>query len=84
MNVPPNVEVRAAIQITNMSEETKKAPRIRAAEHGRSAEAKLAAILDEAARGKESLKLGSALVALFGPDDGVDLDTAPPPHRHSI
>lgn len=47
---------------------------MRAAEHGRSTEAEVRAILDAAARPDDRLKIGSALVALFRPLGGVDLD----------
>jgi plasmid stability protein len=40
----------AAITIRNLSDETHQALRVRAAEHGRSTEAEIRAILDEGAR----------------------------------
>ena len=64
----------AAITIRNLSDETHRALRLRAAEHGRSTEAEIRAILDEVARPPDRLKLGSALVALFRPLGGVDLE----------
>ncbi len=63
-----------AITVRNLSEETHRALRARAAEHGRSTEAEIRAILDAAARPEARLKLGSALVALFQPLGGVELD----------
>jgi antitoxin FitA len=74
----------AAITIRNLSDETHRALRVRAAEHGRSTEAEIRAILDEAARPAERLKMGSALVAIFRSAGGVDLQidrdrTAPEP-----
>lgn len=76
----------AAITIRNLSDETHRAIRLRAAEHGRSTEAEVRAILDEAVRPTHRLKMGSALVALFRPLGGVDLDierdaTPPEPAR---
>jgi plasmid stability protein len=64
----------AAITIRNLSDETHRALRVRAAEHGRSTEAEIRAILDEVARPQERLKLGSALVEIFRAAGGVDLD----------
>ena len=64
----------AAITIRNLSEETHRALRVRAAQHGRSMEAEIRNILEEAARPPERLKIGSALVELFRPLGGVDLD----------
>lgn len=63
-----------AITIRNLSEETHRALRQRAAAHGRSTEAEVRAILDAAVRPHERLKMGSALVELFRPLGGVDLD----------
>lgn len=63
-----------AITIRNLSEETHRALRLRAAEHGRSTEAEVRAILDAAVHPAGRLKLGSALVELFRPLGGVDLD----------
>jgi plasmid stability protein len=64
----------AAITIRNLSDETHRALRRQAAEHGRSTEAEARAILDEAVRPATRTKLGSALVAAFAPAGGVDLD----------
>ncbi len=64
----------AAITIRNLSDETHRALRRRAAEHGRSTEAEVRAILDEAVRPATRLKWGSALIAAFAPAGGMDLD----------
>lgn len=64
----------AAIVIRNLSPETHRALQARAARHGRSTEAEARAILDEAARPPERVRLGSALAALAGPFGGLDLD----------
>ncbi len=64
----------AAITIRNLSDETHRALRRRAAENGRSTESEVRAILDEAVRPATRLKWGSALVAAFAPSGGVDLD----------
>lgn len=64
----------AAITIRNLPDETHRALRARAVENGRSTEAEVRAILDEAVRPKDRVKLGSALVELFRPLGGVDLE----------
>ena len=64
----------AAITIRNISDETHRALKLRAAEHGRSTEAEIRAILDEVALPPDRLKMGSALVELFRPLGGVCLD----------
>ncbi len=64
----------AALNVRNLSEETHRALRVRAAQNGRSMEAEVRAILDEAVRPAERQRLGSALVDLFRPLGGVDLD----------
>ena len=63
-----------AITIRNLPEETHRALRARAAEHGRSTEAEVRAILEEAVRPEKRLKLGSAMVELFRPLGGIDLE----------
>jgi antitoxin FitA len=64
----------AAIVIRNLSPETHRALQARAAEHGRSTEAEVRAILDEAVRPPARVKLGSALAALAEPFGGLDLE----------
>ena len=64
----------AAITIRNLPDETHRALRARAVKHGRSTEAEVRAILDEAVRPEDRIKLGSALVEVFRPLGGVDLD----------
>ncbi len=75
-----------ALTIRNLSEETHRALRRRAAEHGRSTEAEVRAILDEVTRPATRLKWGSALVAAFAPAGGVELDVMrdPTPARGAI
>jgi len=69
----------AAIVIRNLSSETHRALQARALQHGRSTEAEVRAILDEAVRPKERVKLGSAL-AVFGRSvGGLDLDISRDP-----
>ncbi|MGC2202341.1 MAG: plasmid stabilization protein [Stellaceae bacterium] len=66
----------AAIVIRNLSPETHRALQARAARHGRSTEAEVRAILDEAVRPPARVKLGSALAALGRQFGGLDLDIA--------
>jgi plasmid stability protein len=53
-----------ALTIRNLPEETHRALRVRAAEHGRSTEAEIRDILEKAARPEGRLKLGSLLAAI--------------------
>lgn len=53
-----------AVTIRNLSEEVHRALKVRAAHHGRSAEAEIRAILEAAVRPAERLRMGSALSAL--------------------
>jgi len=64
----------AAVTIRNLSDETHRALKQRAAKHGRSTEAEIRSILEEAVMPKERLKLGSAIVARMQEIGGVDLD----------
>ena len=64
----------AAIVIRNLSPATHRALQARAARHRRSTEAEVRAILDEAVRPPERVKLGSALAALGREFGGLDLD----------
>lgn len=51
----------AAVTIRNLSDETHRALKLRAARHGRSTEAEMRAILEEAARPVDRVRLGSAM-----------------------
>jgi len=53
-----------AVTIRNISEETHRALKARAAHHGRSTEAEIRDILEAAVRPPERLRLGSALFAI--------------------
>ena len=53
-----------AVTIRNISDETHRALRVRAANHGRSTEAEIRDILEAAVRPSERLKLGSLLAAI--------------------
>ena len=64
----------SAIVVRNLSAETHRALQARAAQHGRSTEAEVRAILDEAVRPITRVILGSALAALAQPFGGLDLE----------
>jgi plasmid stability protein len=64
----------SAITVRNLSPETHRALRARAAEHGRSTEAEARAILDASVRPAERVRLGSALAAFGRKFGGVELD----------
>jgi plasmid stability protein len=51
----------AAVTIRNLSDETHRALKLRAAQHNRSAEAEMRAILEAAVRPEGRLRLGTAL-----------------------
>jgi antitoxin FitA len=53
-----------AVTIRNLSEEAHRALKVRAAHHGRSAEAEMRDILEDAVRPASRLRIGSALSAL--------------------
>lgn len=72
-----------SINVRNLSDETHKALRVRAAQHGRSMEAEVRAILDDAVLPREKSGLGSMLAAIGRDFGGVELDVArdrTPPH----
>ena len=62
----------AAVTIRNLPPETHRALRVRAAQHGRSTEAEIRDILEEAVRPR--IKLGSLLAQIGREVGGVDLD----------
>jgi len=64
----------ASLNVRKLSEQTHKALRIRAAQHGRSVEAEIRAILDEAVNPKGRVGLGSMLTAIGRDFGGVELD----------
>jgi antitoxin FitA len=59
-----------AITIRNLPDETHRALKVRAARHGRSTEAEVRHILEEAARPEERVRLGS-LLAEIGREAGL-------------
>jgi antitoxin FitA len=64
-----------AVLVRHLSEEAHRALKVRAAQHGRSTEAEIRAILEEAARPASRLKVGSEL-ASFGRRFKVEFEAA--------
>jgi plasmid stability protein len=54
----------SAVTIRNLSQETHRALKVRAAQHNRSAEAEMRAILEDAVRPANRLRLGTALAEM--------------------
>jgi antitoxin FitA len=74
-SVLEGVGIMAAVSIRNLDEDTKRRLRIRAAQHGRSMEAEIRAILEEAVKEPErSGGLFTVLMDRFGAIGGVELD----------
>jgi plasmid stability protein len=63
-----------AVTVRNLPEETHRALKLRAAQHGRSTEAEIREILEEAIRPKDRIKIGSELAAFGRRFGGLDLD----------
>ncbi|WP_271895591.1 FitA-like ribbon-helix-helix domain-containing protein [Candidatus Phyllobacterium onerii] len=63
-----------AVTVRNLPEETHRALKLRAAQHGRSTEAEIREILEEAIRPKDRVKVGSELAAFGRRFGGLDLD----------
>lgn len=64
----------AAITVRNLSDETHRALKARAARHRRSTEAEVRAILDEAVAPPDRVRLGSLLAGIGREAGGVELD----------
>ena len=65
-----------SLTVRNLPDETHRALRVRAARHGRSAEAEVRAILEEAVRPAKRLKIGSELHRIareIGSMDDLDI-----------
>jgi antitoxin FitA len=62
----------ASVMVRKLPEETHRALKLRAAQHGRSTEAEIRSILEGAVRPKQGV--GSALVAIGRSLGGVELD----------
>jgi plasmid stability protein len=64
----------ASVTVRNLPDETHRALRIRAATHGRSTEAEIRAILENAVRPEGRIKLGSLLAEIGREVGGIDLE----------
>ncbi|MBK7000462.1 MAG: Arc family DNA-binding protein [Rhodoferax sp.] len=64
----------ASVTVRNLSDETHRALRVRAATHGRSTEAEIRAILESAVRPEGRVKLGTLLAEIGREMGGVDLE----------
>ncbi len=63
-----------AVTVRNLPEETHRALKTRAARNGRSTEAEIREILEEAVRPKERIRVGSELAAFGRRFAGLDID----------
>lgn len=64
----------ASVTVRNLPDETHRALRIRAAKHGRSTEAEIRAILENAVRPEGRVKLGSLLAEIGREVGGIEID----------
>jgi plasmid stability protein len=66
----------SVVTVRNLPEETHRALKLRAARHGRSTEAEIREILEEAVRPETRVRVGSELAAFGQRFGGIDLDRA--------
>ena len=64
----------ASVTVRNLPDETHRALRVRAATHGRSTEAEIRAILENAVRPEGRIKLGTLLSEIGREVGGIDLE----------
>ena len=64
----------ASLTIRNLPDATHRALRVRAAQHGRSTEAEIRAILEAAVRPQSRVRLGTLLAQIGQEAGGVDLE----------
>ncbi len=64
----------SSVTVRNLPDETHRALRVRAAKHGRSTEAEIRAILENAVRPEGRVKLGSLLAEIGREVGGIELD----------
>jgi len=69
----------SVVTVRNLPEETHRALKVRAAQHGRSTEAEIREILEDAVHPKDRVKIGSELAAFGQRFDGLDLETTRDP-----
>lgn len=68
------VQAMASVTVRNLSDETHRALRVRAAMHGRSTEAEIRAILENTVRPENRIKLGTLLAEIGLEAGGADLE----------
>ena len=66
----------SVVTVRNLPEETHRALKLRAAQHGRSTEAEIRQILEDQVRPKTRIKMGSELAAFGKRFKGLDLNIA--------
>lgn len=66
----------SAVTVRNLAEETHRALKQRAARHGRSTEAEIRQILDDAVRSENHPNIGLELAAFGKKHGGLDLETS--------
>lgn len=64
----------SVVTVRNLPEETHRALKVRAAQHGRSTEAEIREILEDAVHPKARIKIGSELATFGKRLGGLDLD----------
>ena len=64
----------SVVTVRNLPEEIHRALKLRAAQHGRSTEAEIRKILEEAVRPEKRIKIGSELAAFRQQLGGINLD----------
>ena len=74
----------SVVTVRRLPEETHRALRLRAASHGRSTEAEIRAILEQAVRPAARLRIGSELAAFGAAFGGVELDIVRDPSPTEI
>ncbi len=73
---PRRFAIMVSITVRNVPEEIHRALRVRAAQHGRSAEAEVRAILEQAVNPPQRIRIGEALAALARDAGITDEDIA--------
>jgi hypothetical protein len=68
------VKTMASVTVRNLSDETHRALRVRAAMHGRSTEAEIRAILEVAVRPESRIKLGTYLAEISREVGGFNIE----------
>ena len=75
IDIKMKVDTMASFTVRNLSDETHRALRVRAAMNGRSTEAEIRAILEGAVRPESRIKLGTFLAEISREVGGFNIDT---------